>query len=107
MEGGNVWPLDVNASNWNRAQGEGHNESYSSLELSGTTSTGYVAFWQEVPAYPGELHHMTVYAKQDSENPLQTGQTAYAHIEFWGWGWFGPYMVSQHTTSVVTRKFSR
>ena len=33
-------------------KGEGHNESYRALELSGTTSTGYVAFWQEVPAYP-------------------------------------------------------
>ena len=42
--GWDVWPLDVNASNWNRAQGEGHNESYRALELSGTTSTGYVAF---------------------------------------------------------------
>ena len=44
---------------------------------------------------------MTVYAKQKSENPLQAGQTAYAHIEFWGWGWWGPYMISQYTTDLI------
>ena len=101
--GWNVWPPDVSNDNWEHAQGQGYNESYRALELFGTTSTGYVAFWQEVPAYPGELHHLSVYAKQTSENPLQTGQTAHANIEFWGWSWgTGAYMISQHFTEFIT-----
>ena len=100
--GWSVWPTDVSTNNWEHSQGDGHDNSYRSLELFGTSSTGYVAIWQDVDVFPGELHQMSVYAKQASENPLQAGQTAYAHIEFWAWGWFGPYMIEQHTTEIIT-----
>lgn len=100
--GWSVWPDDVSTNNWEHSQGDGHHNSYRSLELFGTSSTGNVAIWQQVDVYPGELHHMSVYAKQTSDNPLQVGQTAFAHIEFWAWGWFGPYMIEQHTTDIIT-----
>jgi hypothetical protein len=100
--GWSVWPTDVSTNNWEHSQGNGHENSYRSIELSGTSSTGNVAIWQQVDVYPGELHQMSVYAKQTSENALQAGQTAYAHIEFWAWGWSGPYMIEQHTTDIIT-----
>ena len=99
--GWNGFPFDVNTSNWNRAQGQGHDESYRSMELSGTTSTGYVAFWQDVDAYPGELHHMTTYVKHTSENPLQPGQTAHVEIQYWAWGWFGPYQIELNASNTT------
>ena len=99
--GWNGFPFDVNTSNWNRAQGQGHDESYRSMELSGTTSTGYVAFWQDVDAYPGELHHMTTYVKHTSENPLQPGQTAHIEIQYWAWGWFGPYQIELNASNTT------
>ena len=98
--GWDVWPTDVSSENWNQAQGEGQS-SYNSLELFGTSSTGSVAFWQQVPAYPGELHHLSVHAKHSSENSLRNGQTAHAIIEFWGGGWWGAYLISQHITEIV------
>ena len=101
--GWSVWPTDVSTDNWEHSQGEGHDNSYRSLELFGTSSLNYVAIWQDVDVFPGELHHMSVYAKQNSEDPMQDGQTAYAHIEFWAWGWFGPYMIEQHTTDIITQ----
>ncbi len=99
--GWGVWPPDVSSENWNQAHGEGES-SYNALEVYGTSSTGDVAFWQEVPAYPGELHHLSVYAKHSSENPIQNGQSAHAIIEFWGSGWWGQYLISSHVTEYVT-----
>ena len=43
-----------------------------------------------------------LYMRNKQENPLQTGQSGYANIEFWAWGWFGPYMIEQHTTELLT-----
>ena len=99
--GWSVWPLDVSSENWNQAHGEGES-SYNALEVYGTSSTGAVAFWQEVPVYPGELHHLSVYAKHNSENPMQNGQSAHAILEFWGGGWWGQYLISSHVTEYVT-----
>ena len=99
--GWSVWPTDINSTNWNQAQGEGHNESFKSLELFGTTSTGYVAFWQEVGVVTGESNYLEVFAKHNSENPMTAGQSAYAIIEYWGWGFFGPYVISQHNTNSI------
>ena len=99
--GWGVWPTDVSSENWNQAHGEGES-SYNALELYGTSSTGAVAFWQEVPVYPGELHHLSVYAKHNSENPMQNGQSAHAILEFWGGGWWGQYLISSHVTEYVT-----
>ena len=100
--GWTVWPTDVSTANWEHSLGDGHNDSYRSLELFGTSSNGIVVKWQDVDAFPGELHHLSVYAKHSSENPLQTGQSGFANIEFWAWGWFGPYMIEQHTTEIIT-----
>ena len=99
--GWSVWPLDVSNENWNHAHGEGES-SYNALEVYGSSSNGSVAFWQEVPVYPGELHHLSVYAKHSSENPIQSGQSAHAVIEFWGGGWWGQYLISSHVTEYVT-----
>ena len=99
--GWSVWPTDINSSNWNQAQGEGHNDSYKSLELYGSTSTGYVAFWQEVGVVIGTSHYLEVFAKHNSDNPMLPGQSAYAKIEFWGWGFFGPYIISEQITNTI------
>ena len=99
--GWSVWPTDINSTNWNQAQGEGHNESYKSLELFGTTSTGYVAFWQEVGVVIGESHYLEVFVRHNSDNPMTAGQSAYAIIEYWGWGFFGHYLISQHNTNSI------
>ncbi len=99
--GWGVWPTDVSSENWNQAHGEGES-SYNALEVYGTSSTGAVAFWQEVPVYPGELHHISVHAKHNSENPMQNGQSAHAILEFWGGGWWGQYLISSHFTEYVT-----
>ena len=100
--GWGVWPSDVTTANWEHSQGDGHSDSYRSLELFGTSSNGIVTKWQNVDVFPGELHHLSVYAKHSTENPLQTGQTGFAYIEFWAWGLFGPYMIEQHTTEIMT-----
>ena len=99
--GWSVWPPDVSSENWNQAHGEGES-SYNALEVFGSSSNGSVAFWQQVPVYPGELHHLSVYAKHSSENPIQNGQSAHAIIEFWGGGWWGQYLISSHVTEYVT-----
>ena len=99
--GWSVWPTDVSSENWNQAHGEGES-SYNALEVFGSSSNGSVAFWQQVPVYPGELHHLSVYAKHNSENPIQNGQSAHAIIEFWGGGWWGQYLISSHVTEYVT-----
>ena len=99
--GWGVWPPDVSSENWNQAHGEGES-SYNALEVYGTSSTGAVALWQQDPVYPGELHHLSVYAKHSSENPIQNGQSAHAILEFWGGGWWGQYIISDGSFTHLT-----
>jgi len=99
--GWNSWPTDVNSNNWNAAQGQGHNESFQSLEVYGSSSAGSVNFYQTHDVYNGQEHQLDVFAKNNADNPIQLGQSALAVIEFYGWGWFGSYLISQHTSNIL------
>ena len=99
--GWNAWPMDVNSSNWNAGQGQGYGGSFEALEVLGTSSTGNINFYQTHNVYNEQVHHLEVNVKHISDNPIQTGQSAMAIIEFYGWGWFGPYLISQHISNVI------